>query len=358
MHKRVLIMAGGTGGHIYPALAVAAYLRQNDVALAWLGSRRGMENRIVPMHGIEIAKITITGLRGRGWLAHVLAPLTLFVATVQAIVAICRIQPGIVLGMGGFVSGPGGLAAWLCRKPLIIHEQNAIAGLTNRLLSRIASAVLAGYPSSFASICAARFTGNPVRSAITDLPAPGARAQQHQVLRVLIIGGSLGAHSLNTHVPAVLGRLAVNHAVEVWHQCGTRDVATTEAAYVGANLTARVDSFIEEMAVAYAWADIVICRAGAITVAELAAVGVASILVPFPYAADDHQSANAQYLADHQAAIVVSDRDLVTDKLYTALELLANERSRILAMASQARDCARGDAAATVGNICLEFLHA
>ncbi|MBI2802583.1 MAG: undecaprenyldiphospho-muramoylpentapeptide beta-N-acetylglucosaminyltransferase [Gammaproteobacteria bacterium] len=351
-------MAGGTGGHIYPALAVAAYLRQNDVALAWLGSGRGMENRIVPMHGIEIAKITITGLRGRGWLAHVLSPLTILVATIQAIIAIYRIQPCVVLGMGGFVSGPGGLAAWLCRKPLIIHEQNAIAGLTNRLLSRIANAVLAGYPSSFASICPARFTGNPVRAAIADLPTPGVRPQQHQALRLLIVGGSLGAHSLNTRVPSVLGIVANNHVLEVWHQCGTRDVATTEAAYIGANLTARVDSFIEDMAAAYVWADIVICRAGAITVAELAAAGVASILVPFPYAADDHQSANAQYLADRQAAIVVSDRDLATDKLYTVLESLANERSRILAMACRARNCAKGDAAATVGNVCLEFLRA
>jgi len=357
MNSAVMILAGGTGGHIYPALAVAERLREQGVPLCWLGSEHGMEAGIVPRHGIPFSAVRVRGLRGRGPFGWLLAPLTVGLATLQAVRVLLRTRPGVVLGMGGFVSGPGGLAAWLCRRPLVIHEQNAVPGLTNRLLGRIATRVLAAYPGSFAPGVAARITGNPVRGSIAGIEPPGARLHADGPVRLLVIGGSRGARSLNRGVPAALAALA-GTPVEVWHQTGAADLATTEAAYRALPLEARVAPFIEDMTAAYRWADLVVCRAGAITIAELAAVGVAAVLVPFPHAVDDHQTANARYLADAGAAVLLPDSELVAGGLAPLLARLLGERARLLDMATRARALAKPDAAATVARECMELMHA
>ncbi len=357
MNSGVLILAGGTGGHIYPALAVAERLREQGVSLCWLGSENGMEADIVPRHGIPFSAVRVRGLRGRGSFGWMLAPLMVAVATLQAVRVLLRTRPRVVLGMGGFVSGPGGLAAWLCRRPLVIHEQNAVPGLTNRLLSRIATRALAAYPGSFGPGIAAGVTGNPVRASVAGIEPPALRARAGGPARLLVIGGSRGARSLNRGVPAALAALA-EIPVEVWHQTGAADLASTEAAYRSLPLDARVAPFIEDMAAAYRWADLVVCRAGAITIAELAAAGVAAVLVPFPHAVDDHQTANARYLADAGAAVLLPDRELAEGGLVPLLGSLLRERARLLDMAQRARALAKPDAAATVARECMELMHA
>lgn len=358
MARRVLILAGGTGGHIYPALAVADVLRQQDVGLRWLGAAGGMEGRIVPGAGIELVEMVVSGLRGRGWRGWLLAPFTLLVATARAVTAIRAFQPGVVLGMGGFVSGPGGLAAWLCRRPLVIHEQNAIPGLTNRLLARLATRVLEAYPGSFSAAHRALTTGNPVRAAIAALagqiraPRPAGAP-----LRVLVLGGSRGARRLNTVLPVALARLA-EQPLEVWHQTGEADLASTRAAYATAVPGARVDPFITDMPAAYQWADVVVCRAGAMTIAELAAAGLPAVLVPFPHAVDDHQTANARYLADAGAAVLVADAALTAEALAAQLQIWAEDRDLLTQMGAKARALAQPMAADTVAHHCLDLLHA
>lgn len=350
---RILILAGGTGGHIFPALAVAQQLRQRGIGLHWLGSTRGMEGRIVPRHNIQLTKIAISGLRGRGWQGWLLAPVSILYATAQAIIAILKLKPGVVLGMGGFVSGPGGLAAWLCRKPLVIHEQNAIAGMTNRIMSRFATRVLAGYPGAFVASRAV-VTGNPVRADMTQKIARTPNNEFH----VLVLGGSQGARRLNEVVPRALAKLTSAARLVVRHQCGDTALAATRTAYAESALAASVEPFIEDMATAYAWADLVICRAGAMTVAELAAVGVPSILVPFPYAVDDHQTANAQYLKSRGAAIVLREAELSPTTLHAALAECVDNDALLATMAAGARAAARPNAAAEVAGVCLELLNA
>jgi len=357
MNSGVMILAGGTGGHIYPALAVAERLREQGVSLCWLGSANGMEADIVPRHDIPFSAVRVRGLRGRGPFGWLLAPLMVAIATLQAVRVLLRARPRVVLGMGGFVSGPGGLAAWLCRRPLVIHEQNAVPGLTNRLLSRIATRVLAAYPGSFGPGIAAGVTGNPVRASVAGIEPPATRARADGPVRLLVIGGSRGARSLNRGVPAALAALA-DRPVEVWHQTGTADLAATEAAYRALPLDARVTPFIEDMAAAYRWADLVVCRAGAITIAELTAAGVAAVLVPFPHAVDDHQTANARYLADAGAAVLLPDRELAAGGLVPLLGSLLHERARLSDMANRARALAKPDAADTVARACLELMHA
>lgn len=357
MNSGVMILAGGTGGHIYPALAVAERLRAQGVPLCWLGSEQGMEAGIVPRHGIPFNAVRVRGLRGRGPFGWLLAPLTVSLATLQAVRVLLRTRPGVVLGMGGFVSGPGGLAAWLCRRPLVIHEQNAVPGLTNRLLGRIATRVLAAYPGSFAPGVGARVTGNPVRESIAAIEAPDARLRADGPVRLLVVGGSRGARSLNRGVPAALAA-SVGTAVEVWHQTGAADLAETEAAYRALPLPARVAPFIEDMTAAYRWADLVVCRAGAITIAELAAAGVAAVLVPYPHAVDDHQTANARYLADAGAAVLLPDSELAAGGLAPVLGRLLGEPAQLLGMARRARALARPDAAAAVAQECMELMRA
>lgn len=354
MSGPVMIMAGGTGGHVIPALAVAHALRSQARQVVWLGTRTGLEARLVPAAGIEVEWIQIRGLRGGGWRRWILAPLQLAHALWQSLVAVRRRKPALVLGMGGFVSGPGGIAAWLLRRPLIIHEQNAIAGMTNRLLARFAREVYEAFPGSFPQGVRARHVGNPVRPEILALEAPESRLAGRQgPVRLLVFGGSQGALALNREVPRSLGRLQGQCEVEIWHQAGERTLAVAEQAYRDAGLGVRLDTFIEDMAAAYRWADLVICRAGALTVAELAAAGLGSIMVPFAAAVDDHQTLNARYLSDAGAAELISEDSLRLGGLDRILPGLVGNRDRLQAMAVAARGKAKPHALQALVSACI-----
>lgn len=331
-----MIMAGGTGGHVYPALAVAQELRARGHDVMWMGAPDSFEARVVPQHGIPIEFVRVSGLRGKGLLKLFLAPLLIARAMLEAWAVMRRQKPDAALGMGGFAAGPGGLVAVLWGVPLVIHEQNATAGLTNRWLARIAQRVLQAFPKTFPH---AETVGNPVRAAIQAVPEPALRfSGRSGALRVLVIGGSQGARALNERVPQALALLAAAERPEVRHQAG-RTLEVAREAYTRSNVTASVESFIEDMAAAYAWADLVICRAGASTIAELAAAGCASVLVPFPAAVDDHQTANAQHLVRANAALLIPERELLPEKLASVLREL-NDRKRLLAMAKAAREAA------------------
>lgn len=352
----VMIMAGGTGGHVFPALAVADWLRSRGVEVTWMGTRSGLEARVVPAAGIPIEWVQVTGLRGKGVAGWLLAPLRLVRALVQAIGILRRCRPRAVLGMGGFVTGPGGLASWLLRTPLLVHEQNAIPGLTNRLLARLAGRVMEAFPGSFRAGPKVMTTGNPVRKAIAALPEPGERlANAHASLHLLVVGGSLGAVAINAVVPEAVAALSPEQRPAIWHQAGERNLETARARYREAGLEARVVPFIEEMAEAYAWADLVLCRAGALTIAELAAVGVPALLVPYPHAVDDHQTANARWLVEAGAAELIPQPLLSAARLTEHLQQLACDRERLLAMAEAARRVARPCATEQVGRECLRL---
>ncbi len=357
--NNILIMAGGTGGHVFPALAVARYLREEGVEVTWLGTRRGLEARVVPEAGFPIEYISISGLRGRGLVGWLLAPFRLTSALWQAMQVCLRCRPGVVLGLGGFVSGPGGVAAWLLRRPLVIHEQNAIAGLTNRLLSHLARRVLEAFPGSFPEKIRTEQTGNPVRADIADLPPPAARLATHQSeLHLLVIGGSLGAQALNEVLPQAVSLLASEYRALIWHQAGQDKDTVTREAYANANVEARVEPFIADMAAAYAWSDLVICRAGALTISELAAAGVGAILVPYPHAVDDHQTRNALYLSEAGAARLILQAELTPEVLAGVLrELLHDGREGLLNMAEAARQRAKPHATREVAETCLEVMH-
>jgi UDP-N-acetylglucosamine--N-acetylmuramyl-(pentapeptide) pyrophosphoryl-undecaprenol N-acetylglucosamine transferase len=358
--RPILIMAGGTGGHVFPALALARLLRARSREVVWLGTQRGLEARVIPQEGIPIEWLSVGGLRGKGLLTLLMAPLQLLRALWQALRVMQRHRPAVVVGMGGFVTGPGGLAAWLCRRPLLIHEQNAIAGFTNRRLAPLARQVLAAFPSAFPQLARARVIGNPVRADIVALPSPAQRfADRVGPIRVLIVGGSLGAMKLNQVVPHALAQLQrdASEAITftVRHQSGEKHLAVAQAAYAAAGVSAEVSAFIADMAAAFAWADLVICRAGALTIAELAAAGVASVLVPFPHAVDDHQTHNAQFLVDAGAARRVADQALTPELLAALLRELCSSRSNLLAMAESARRVAKPDAAEQLLDSCLKL---
>lgn len=353
--RSVMILAGGTGGHVYPGIAVAEALRRRGCDLHWMGTLRGLESRVVPAHDIPFATVRVAGLRRTGVLRWLLAPVTLSVALLQALGAIARVRPSVVLGMGGFVSGPGGVAAWLCRRPLVIHEQNALPGLTNRCLSRIARRVLEAFPGSFPPSVRAVATGNPVRPEIAALDPPDVRLEGRSGLRLLVFGGSRGARALNESVPAAAG-LARLGALEVRHQCGADALEGTRARYAEAGVAADVEPFIEDMAAAYAWADLVVARAGAITIAELAAAGVAAILVPYPHAVDDHQTANARYLTDADAAVLLPEPELTPETLAGHLRTFAGDRGALVGMATRARALALPEATERVASHCLELI--
>ena len=359
MTPLALIMAGGTGGHVFPALAVAQYLRSRDWRIVWLGTRAGLEARLVPGQGIPIEWVSISGLRGKRWSIVLLAPLRLAIAYAQALAIVWRHRPTVVLGVGGFVTGPGEVAARTLGRPLVIHEQNAVAGLTNRWLARIANVVLEAFPGSFGSRVHARSIGNPVRDAIALLHSPETRfAERQGVLRLLVVGGSLGARRLNSVVPNALARLEPAIRPLVWHQAGERGLAEAEAAYRNAGdagVNARVVPFIEDIAEAYAWSDLIICRAGALTVSELAAAGLGAILVPFPAAVDDHQTRNAQLLVDAGAAVLIADRELSPERLAEVLERFVRDRAQLLAMAQRAHALARPAATADLAAVCMTF---
>ena len=353
--RPVLIMAGGTGGHVFPALAVAAELTGLGVPVAWLGTDQGLEARVVPAAGYRLISIRVSGLRGKGLLRVFFAPFMLTVALLQALRILLRLQPLAVLGMGGFVAGPGGLVAWLLRRPLVIHEQNSVPGTTNRLLAPLARVVLEGFPGSLPAARHVRTVGNPVRAAIAALVRPEVRfAGRSGALRLLVIGGSLGAQALNRVVPQAIERLSETARPQVHHQTGQAEVNDVQQRYRAIGCAARVEAFVEDMAAAYAWADLVVCRSGALTVAELAAAGVGAILVPYPHATDDHQTGNARYLADAGAALLVQQTQLSGEWLAEKLAHFAEERDKLLGMACRARELARPDAARQVAQLCLE----
>jgi len=335
--NRIVLMAGGTGGHVFPALAVAEALRDCGIAVCWLGTHAGLEARVVPAAGIDIEYIRIHGIRGKGWLSLLMAPFKIILAIWQSVRVLRALRPVAVVGFGGFVSGPGGVAAWLLRIPLFIHEQNAIAGLTNGWLARLASQVMEAFPGTFPSRYRAVHTGNPLRGNIMALDRPLSKAIG-EPLRVLVVGGSLGAKVLNEVVPVALRQ--VPGAIEVWHQTGAAHIEAMQQAYDLAQFKVEVVAFIEDMAAAYQRADVVICRAGAITVSELAQAGVASILIPYPHAVDDHQTANARFLSDKGGAILLPQTELTVEKLVTLMTEWCNNPAGLEAMSEAARRCA------------------
>ena len=352
---RLLVVAAGTGGHVYPALAVADRLRSMGVDVSWLGTAVGIESRLVPAAGFPLHVAKVAGLRGKGLARWLAAPLLLLRSGLRSMAVLARVRPHVVLGMGGYGAGPGGLTARLLGIPLVIHEQNAVPGLTNRILARFATRVLEAFPASFAVRRHAIHTGNPVREALAGAPAPETRlAHRGGRLRVLVIGGSQGARALNEAVPRALAVDSLGARVTVRHQCGPAHVEATRASYASAEAEAEVIGYVEDMGAAYAWADVAVCRAGAMTVTELAATGVASILVPFPYATDDHQSRNARFLADCGAALLLAEDDLDAGALAAALGALHADRSRIASMSRAAYDAAVRDAAQRVAAHCLE----
>lgn len=346
----LMVMAGGTGGHVYPAMAVADYMQQHGWNIVWLCTEGGMENKLIDGKDYKKAMMTMRGVRGKGLLGWVLLPYKLAIAFKQSVVAIRKHQPNVVLGMGGFAAFPGGLMAKLLGKPLVIHEQNSIAGLTNKSLSLLANKVLAAFPSAFGN--RAQLVGNPVRYDITQLAAPQQRyAARTGKLRLLVVGGSLGAQALNDVLPKALAAMPEN-TFEVVHQAGEKHIAALQANYHEASRAAETKAFINNMADMYAWADVVICRAGALTVAELACVGVASILVPFPHAVDDHQTYNAKYLSDAGAAKLIQQSEF---NVQIATEILRDlTRDICLEMAIKAKQLAKPEATQTVAKICME----
>ncbi len=349
-------MAGGTGGHVFPALAVAAALREQGVRIFWIGTQRGLESRLVPEHGFEMEWLRVAGLRGKGIKQTLVGPVRLIGALWQAGAILRRRRPALVLGMGGFVSGPGGLAARALGIPLVVHEQNSVPGMTNQWLARLATRVFEAFPGSFPAGRHAIATGNPVRREITELPPPLERfAGRTGPARLLIVGGSLGAKALNEVLPAALGLLPVERRPAVRHQGGEQTLELARAAYAQAGVQAEVTAFISDIAQAYAWADLVVCRAGALTVSELAAAGLGAVLVPYPHAVDDHQVGNARFLAECGAARLILQQDLHPAGLAELLATLLADRSQLLTMAQAARARATPDAVTRITAACLEL---
>lgn len=351
----VMILAGGTGGHIFPGLAVAHELRRRGVAVGWLGSAGGMETRLVPQHGIQVDEIAIRGVRGKGMATLATAPFKLLSAVWDAGGVLAERKPRAVISFGGFAAGPGGLAARLAGIPLLVHEQNRAPGMTNKVLARLARRVLTGFPGSFP--LREEVVGNPVRAEIAAVEPPATRlADRHGPLRLLVLGGSQGAAALNRAVPKAIASLGGDVPWAVRHQCGEKMLDDARAAYRDAGVEASVEPFIADMAAAYAWADLVVCRAGALTLAEVCAVGVASLLVPFPQAVDDHQTKNAQFLVERGAARLLPQSDTLPARLADALSALSS-RDALRPMAEAARALARPDAAARVADFVMQEIH-
>jgi UDP-N-acetylglucosamine--N-acetylmuramyl-(pentapeptide) pyrophosphoryl-undecaprenol N-acetylglucosamine transferase len=349
MTRTALIMAGGTGGHIFPGLAVADELRKAGWDVVWMGARGGMEERLVPPRGLRTAFIRARAARGKGLIAKLLLPANLLLSFWESAREIRRLRPNVVLGLGGYVAFPGGMMASLLNRPLALHEQNAIAGLTNRVLATVADKVMVAFPEALKG---GEWTGNPVRADIAAIPQPEARyAGRAGPLRLLVVGGSLGAQALNEAVPKALALLEPRPVVV--HQSGEKHLQALEAAYRAAGVTGELVAFIDDMARRYSEADLVICRSGAVTVAELSAGGAASILVPFPYAVDDHQTANARFLADRGAAVLLPQKEVTPDKLAAILRTL--DRRTLLDMARKARALGKPEAARLVAERCMEL---
>jgi len=350
----VMILAGGTGGHIFPGLALARALRERSVPVLWLGSMGGMETRLVPANDFPIETIAVRGLRGKGLVSMLSAPFVLLRSVWQALSVLRRTRPRAVVSFGGFAAGPGGIAAWLLRRPLIVHEQNRAPGMTNRVLAKVARRVLCGFPDSFSGV-ANEVVGNPVRPEISALPAPAERfADRHGALRLLVLGGSQGARAINATVPKVIASLQAATPFDVRHQCGEKMFEETVAAYAAAGVEASVEPFITDMAAAYGWADIVIGRAGALTIAELCAAGVGSVLVPFPGAVDDHQARNADYLKERGGGEWLRQDGALEMELRAQLQSFAGNRAHLLRMAEAARAASFPQAAERVADIVMQ----
>ncbi|MEK7989696.1 MAG: undecaprenyldiphospho-muramoylpentapeptide beta-N-acetylglucosaminyltransferase [Thiotrichaceae bacterium] len=350
----VLMMAGGTGGHIFPALAIAQVLQAQNIHVEWLGTPNSMESRLVPEANIPIHFINIKGLRGKNKLSLLLAPFKIIWAIGQAIGIIRRVKPQVVIGMGGFASGPGGMAAWIMGKNLLIHEQNAIAGMTNKVLSRLAKQTLQAFPNTFPVQTQAQTVGNPVREPIVALHKTTVQIHRPR-LNILVFGGSLGAKALNELVPQALQQLeAIEIAVK--HQTGEKQLIEVQTSYEQAGFPVEVSAFIHDMAQVYLWADLVICRAGALTVTELAHAGVASILIPFPHAVDDHQTENAKFLSEQQAAILIQQRDLTVEKLTQLLQDLLSKPQQLQQMGQAARQQANPNTTQDIMQVIQKFI--
>ena len=353
MSKTLLVMAGGTGGHVFPGLAVADLLKSRGWNVVWMGNPDSFEARTVPSRGYEMAWVRFGALRGKGLMRKLLLPVALLSGFWQAFREIRRVKPDVVLGMGGYVSFPGGMMAVLLNRPLVIHEQNSIAGLANRVLSKVADRVVCGFPDALPK---SAWVGNPVRAEIAALAEPSVRFAgrdegQDSPLRLLVLGGSLGAAAINEMVPKGLALIPEDERPAVVHQAGEKHLETLEANYAAAGVRANCVAFIQDMAGAYEWADLVLCRSGALTVAELAAAGVASILVPFPHAVDDHQTANAKFLSTAGGAFLLPQTEMTPE----SVSLIRNyTRGQMLQMAERARALARPEAAAEVARVCEE----
>ena len=350
MAVRIMIMAGGTGGHVFPGLAVAEHLRDAGHSVSWLGTKNGIEAKLVPDAGLPIDWLSVTGLRGKGVLSAFMAPFMLLRACMQASAIIRQRQPDVVLGFGGFASGPGGLMSWFHRKPLVIHEQNRVPGTTNRILKQLATRVLEAFPKSFSADVGAKCTGNPLRKGLRS----GQKIQQSPERNILILGGSLGAKVLNECVPMALHVVQKEVAINVIHQAGEKTIDVAKRQYKTASVKADVTSFIDDMEGAYSWADIVICRAGAMTISEVAVMGLPSILVPLPSAIDDHQTKNAEYLSVEGGAVHLPEKSLTSDVLAGELLELLKDPERLIDMGEKATKLSMPEATSTVANQCLE----
>lgn len=357
--KTFLIMAGGTGGHVYPALATATKLIQQKDKVIWLGSVGGMEEQVVSAAGIRFYGVSVKGVRGKGVLKKVLAPISVIWAVIQALQIIVKVKPDVVLGMGGFASGPGGLAARLLGKPLVIHEQNAAAGMTNRILSKFATTVMTAFPGAFSDDVTVKQTGNPLREAIVDIYyQPKVDIPRHRKINLLILGGSLGAQGLNLGVPAALAKVEESLRPNVWHQTGKNKAAEAKSAYQDLNADVKVSEFITDMAEAYRWADFVICRAGALTISELCTVGLGAILVPYPFAVDDHQTKNAKSMSEAGAAWLLPQQELTAVSLAEILTPLLSKRERISILSEAAHKLGQPDATEKVVAECRSACYA
>lgn len=358
----VLIMAAGTGGHVFPALAIAREMVNLGARIEWLGTPQGLENDLLVNTEYRLHRISVRGLRGTGLKRKLMAPVMLVMAIWQALRVIRAVKPHCVLGMGGFVSGPGGVAAKLLGKPLLIHEQNAVAGATNKILSRFADGVFEAFPGTFPSTAQPIYTGNPLRTEIAELHGTERSVPESRRLRVLVLGGSLGATAINNVIPAMLSLWPEASRPELMHQTGARSVEATRAGYRDAglqiNAACRVEPFINDMATAYAWADVVVCRSGASTVSELAAVGLPAILIPYPHHADQQQLHNANWLINGGAATLLPQSALSATALLDALQALDNNRSRLHRMGKAARQLAVCDADVVIARRCIEVAHA
>ena len=353
MAKRIVIMAGGTGGHVFPALAVAELLLEKDWHVSWLGTHKGLESRVIPENGIEIDWLSVAGMRGKGLKAKISAIFMLFKACLQALKVLRNRKPDVVLGMGGFVAGPGGLMAKLLGIPLIIHEQNRIPGTTNRLLARLANQVLEAFPGSFSEKIKAKCTGNPLRKAF-HVALKNRHEPSAGEIRILIFGGSQGAQILNETVPEAIAEFQktgmAKQSVHIKHQTGTAMLSQVESQYRSLGINAETNAFIDDMVTAYQWADLVICRAGAMTVSEVAAMGVPAIFIPLPGAIDDHQTANARYLTDAGAGLLLMQNNL---NPVTLAEYMTKALTQLADMSAAAHDCARLDATTVVAEYCI-----